>query len=146
MVLHMPSTGRSALPEILDRSCPLPVHRAVSGAPLQPGKVTVAVPDHHLMVVGDRLLLSRGPRENGHRPAVDVLFRTAARTAGSRVVAVVLSGALDDGTAGMIAVRERGGVGVAQDPDDAIYGSMPSHAIEVASADRKSVASGKRVD
>src|SRR3712207_9309300 len=90
MVLHMPSTGRSALPEILDRSCPLPVHRAVSGAPVQPGVVTVAVPDHHLMVVGDRLLLSRGPRENGHRPAVDVLFRTAARTGGPRAVAGVL--------------------------------------------------------
>src|SRR3712207_8814004 len=126
----MPPTGRSALPEILDRSCPLPVHRAVNGAPVQPGVVTVAVPDHHLMMVGDRLLISRGPRENGHRPAVDVLFRTAARTGGPRVVAVVLSGALDDGTAGMIAVRERGGVGVAPDPEEPIYGRMPGHAIE----------------
>jgi two-component system chemotaxis response regulator CheB len=125
---HMPARGHSQLPEILDRCGPLPAVRAEQGEPLVPGHVYVAVPDHHLLVHDGRMRLSRAPRQNRARPAVDALFRSAARWHGSRTVGVVLSGALDDGAAGLAAIDAAGGACVVQDPADALYAGMPEAA------------------
>ena len=135
VVLHFPPHARSRLPELLGRAGPLPAAHAEDGAPLLAGRIYVAPPDRHLLVGPGRLTLSNGPRENRSRPALDPLFRTAARAYGPRVVAVVLSGTLDDGATGLLSVRARGGTIVVQDPADALYGEMPAAALRAVAPD-----------
>jgi two-component system chemotaxis response regulator CheB len=135
VVLHLMAGGRSVLAEILDRSGPLPAKVAEDGEALAPGTVFVARADHHLLVGDGVLRVVRGPRENGHRPAIDPLFRTAAGARGSRVIGVLLSGLLDDGAAGLAYVKERGGATVIQDPSDALFPAMPLAALEATEVD-----------
>lgn len=129
VVLHFPSHGTSTLPKILSRSGVLPATHPEDGEAIQTGRIYVAPPDYHLLIKRGHVRIVRGPRENSHRPAIDPLFRTAARAYGPQVVGVVLSGVLDDGTAGLSAIKIQGGVAVVQDPDDALYPGMPESAI-----------------
>ncbi|MEU4421055.1 chemotaxis protein CheB [Actinoplanes sp. NPDC024001] len=130
VVTHLAPGPRSALADMLATSSALPVVTAVDGERVRPGRVYVAIPDRHLLIgAGDVMRFSAGPRENRVRPAVDTLFRAAARWAGPRVIGVVLSGSLDDGAAGLAAVVEQGGAALIQDPREARFPGMPAAAL-----------------
>jgi two-component system chemotaxis response regulator CheB len=129
VVLHVGPHWTTALPRILARHASLPVDHARDGEPIHHGRVYVALPDHHLLVGEGMVRVMAGSKENGHRPSIDTLFRSAAARYGPRVVGVVLSGNLDDGTAGLRAIHEGGGMAVVQDPDDALFPGMPESAL-----------------
>jgi two-component system, chemotaxis family, protein-glutamate methylesterase/glutaminase len=129
VVLHVAPTGTSVLPSILARAARAPVASPGDGDVLRDGHVYVAPPDRHLLVEDGVLRLSQAPRENGHRPAIDPTMRSAARQYGPGALGIVLSGSRDDGTAGLLAIKEHGGLALAQDPDEALYDGMPRSAI-----------------
>jgi two-component system, chemotaxis family, protein-glutamate methylesterase/glutaminase len=130
VVLHVSPAGTSTMPSILGRAARLPVHSPADGDPLLSGHIYVAPPDHHLEVERGRVRLTQAPRENGHRPAIDATMRSAALAYDAAVVGFVLSGARDDGTAGLLAIKEHGGAAVVQDPNEALYSAMPRSAID----------------
>jgi two-component system chemotaxis response regulator CheB len=130
VVLHIPPETPSQLAPILGRATRLPVKAGVDREEIVPGQVYVASADRHLTIQDNQIRITRGPRESRARPSVDVLFRSASVACGSRVIGVVLSGALDDGTAGAWAIKDRGGLVLVQDPSEAMHASMPESVIK----------------
>ena len=136
VVWHMaPEIRESVLPYALQKAGKLPAKQAVDGEAIKTGQIYVAPPDFHLLLETDRIRVTKGPKENRFRPAVDPLFRSAAYNFGSRVVGIVLSGALDDGTAGLWTIKYRGGTAIVQDPLDAEFPSMPKSAMREVKVD-----------
>jgi two-component system, chemotaxis family, protein-glutamate methylesterase/glutaminase len=146
VVFHV-GPGPSILPSLLNETGKLPARFAQDGEPVESGRIYVAPPDRHLLVEDGLIILRRGPRENSSRPAIDPLFRAVAATYGARVVGVVLSGALSDGAAGLVAIKRCGGITIVQDPADADHPSMPQSAIDAANVDyiKPSYAIGKLI-
>jgi two-component system chemotaxis response regulator CheB len=135
IVLHLPASGDSRLPEVLNYRSALPAQHARDGEPIHHGRIYVAPQDYHLLLEPGHVHLSHGPHENHCRPAIDPLFRSAARAYRGRVIGVVLTGMLNDGTAGLLAVRNAGGVAIVQNPAEALAPGMPAAAMAVAGAD-----------
>jgi two-component system, chemotaxis family, protein-glutamate methylesterase/glutaminase len=135
IVMHMSAHSPGSLASVLGHHAALPVHEAVDGEPIRNGHIYVARPDRHLMLQPDRVRVVRGPKQNRYRPSVDVLFQSSATSFGPRVIGVVLTGNLDDGTAGLKAIKDGGGFAVVQDPRDATFPGMPQSAAKHVAVD-----------
>ena len=135
VVQHVAADSPSILPQLLDHASPLRAVHPRHGETVEAGVIYVAPPDHHLLVENDKLLVTRGPKENRFRPSIDALFRSAAYSYGPRVIGVVLTGYLDDGTSGLWTVQRLGGLTVVQDPQDAASPAMPANALQYVDAD-----------
>jgi two-component system chemotaxis response regulator CheB len=129
VVLHISPRSESFLPRILSRAGMLPAVRPEDGERIQQGKIYVAPPDHHLVIEKEHVHLSMGPKEQHQRPCINVTFRSAAIAYGPRVAGAVLTGELDDGTAGLWEIKRRGGVAIVQHPEEAPFPSMPLSAL-----------------
>jgi two-component system chemotaxis response regulator CheB len=134
VVIHTSPTAPGLLAEVLGRATRLRTGLASDGERLHHGRLYVAPPDHHMVMHDGEVRVTHGPQENGARPAVDPLFRSAAVSAGPRVIGIVLTGFLDDGAAGLLAVKRCGGITIVQDPDEAAYPDMPRNALAAAPA------------
>jgi len=128
-VLHRSPFHESVLAAVLGRLSPLPVSEPMHGEPLQLGRIYVAPRDHHMVFEGARFALNRGAKEHFTRPAVDPLFRSAARWHAQRVIGIILTGSGDDGVSGLVTIKAAGGLSIVQDPDEAPHDSMPQQAI-----------------
>ena len=135
VVIHVAAEGPALMADILNAAGPLNAVYPQDRQPFERGHIYLAPPDHHLLLEGDRMRVVRGPKENWHRPAIDPLFRSAAVAHGPRVVGVVLTGYRSDGTSGLLAIKERGGIAVVQDPEDAAVAEMPANALKRVKAD-----------
>lgn len=127
---HLSPSARSLLPQLIERAGPLPAVSPGDGDPIEAGRIYVAAPDRHMLLRPGKILMRRGPQENRTRPAVNALFRSAAIAYAGRAIGVVLTGLLDDGTDGLIAIKAAGGLSVVQDPADAAWPSMPQNALK----------------
>ncbi|QJD78165.1 chemotaxis protein CheB [Spirosoma rhododendri] len=135
IVMHVSPHSPSMLPAILSSAGPLPAEHPADGQLIRPGRIYIAPPDHHLLVEYDQIIVKKGPKENRFRPSIDALFRSAAYTYEARVIGVVLTGMLDDGTSGMWSIKRLNGITIVQQPDDAAYSSMPSSVLDFVDVD-----------